>query len=173
MYEIVKTYKQPVPAMRFIGMKYSDKDRVDGGFGSKWVEWFQTGRLNKLEGLLTDDFMHEYKDYDAYIGLMRWKEGQEFEYWIGMFLPEGVAVPEGYGYVDLPASDLGVCWLHGRESELYCKEDKCVERLTEEGYEIATDEAGACWFFERYGCPRFTEPDEEGKVILDICHFIK
>lgn len=35
MYEIVKTYKQAIPAMRFIGMKYGDADRVNGGFGAK------------------------------------------------------------------------------------------------------------------------------------------
>lgn len=173
MYEIVKTYKQSINAMRFIGIKYDDDDRVDGGFGSKWEEWFKTGRFNKLESLVTDDFRSVYEDCDSYIGLMRCKEGEKFQYWIGMFLPEGTAVPEGYGYVDFPASNLGVCWLHGPESELYCKEDKCAEKLTAEGHEIATDEMGAWWFFERYGCPRFTKPDEEGKIILDICHFIK
>jgi len=34
-------------------------------------------------------------------------------------------------------------------------------------------EEGAFWFFERYACPRFTEPDGEGNNILDICHFVE
>lgn len=32
---------------------------------------------------------------------------------------------------------------------------------------------GKCWkFFERYNCPRFTEPDEKGDMILDICAYL-
>jgi hypothetical protein len=34
--EIIKTYKQEVPALRFIGKKYGDKDRIDGTFGKYW-----------------------------------------------------------------------------------------------------------------------------------------
>lgn len=73
MYEIVKTYKQATPAMRFIGIKYGDVDRINGGFGSKWLEWFETGRFNKLESLVSDDFKHSYDDFNAYNGLMRCK----------------------------------------------------------------------------------------------------
>jgi hypothetical protein len=173
MYEIVRTYKQTIPAMRFIGIKYGDEDRIDGGFGSKWAEWFETERFNKLESLLTDDFRSIYEDYNSYIGLMRYKEGEKFEYWIGMFLPEGTIAPEGYEYVDFSASSLGVCWLYGSETELYCKEDECAKKLSEEGYEIVNDKVGALWFFERYVCDRFTNPDERGNVILDICFFVK
>lgn len=173
MYEITRSYVQTVPAMRFIGIKYGDEDRVGGGFGQKWGEWFQNNLFQPLEALLTDEFKKEYEDTDAYIGLMRYKEGEPFQYWIGMFSSQGTEVPEGYGYVDIPASKLGVCWLHGPEGELYCKEDKCAERLMQEGQEIIADETGAWWFFERYGCPRFTTPDEEGKIILDICHYVK
>ncbi|HEX3026747.1 MAG TPA: AraC family transcriptional regulator [Clostridia bacterium] len=170
---IVKTYKQPVGATRFIGIKYGDEDRDGGGFGGQWKEWFAAGRFDKLESLLTGEFKRSYEDSSAYIGLMRWKDGEKFEYWIGMFLPEGTEAPEGYEFVDFPASNFGVCWLRGPESEIYGKEDKCAERLSQDGYEIAADEKGAWWFFERYGCPRFTTPDENGNIILDICHFVK
>lgn len=173
MYEITKFYSQPIPATRFIGLKYGDEDRVGGGFGSKWGEWFANDRFSKLEALLNDQLKNSYEDAGAYIGLMRWKDGEPFEYWIGMFLPVGTEVPEGYDYVDMPEAKLGVCWLHGPEGELYCKECECAEKLGQEGYEIISDKNGAMWFFERYGCPRFTTPDEEGKVILDICHYVK
>ncbi|MGX6443548.1 hypothetical protein ACWM35_10045 [Neobacillus sp. K501] len=49
----------------------------------------------------------------------------------------------------------------------------CKQTNGRRGYELETDEAGAWWFFERYGCPRFTTPDKDGNVILDICHFVK
>ena len=173
MYEIVKTYKQTIPAMRFIGIKYGDEDRIDGGFGPKWGQWFETGSFNRLESLITDDFKSVYEDFNSYIGLMRYKEGEKFEYWIGIFLPEETTVPEGYEYIDFSSSSLGVCWLHGSEQELYCNEDDCAQKLSKEGYEIVTDNLGALWSFERYRCPRFTNPDEMGKVILDICFFVK
>jgi hypothetical protein len=173
MYEITKVYKQSVPAMRFVGIKYGDQDRVNGGFGSQWGEWFANNRFALLEVLSTEELKMEYEDAEAYIGLMRWKEGEPFEYWIGMFLPVGTVVPEGFASVDMPEANLGVCWLKGPEGELYCKEDKCAERVSEEGHEVVSDKIGAWWFFERYGCPRFTNKDDEGRVILDICHYVK
>lgn len=173
MVEVIKTYLQPVGAMRFAGRRYGDEDRVDGGFGRQWKEWFEADRFARLEALLTEEFRRSYEDSGAYIGLMRWKDGEPFEYWVGMFLPQGTEVPEGYGFVDFPASRLGVCWLRGPEPELYGKEEKCGVKLTDEGYEIETDANGAYWFFERYGCPRFTRTDENGNQILDICHFVK
>lgn len=173
MYEIVKTYRQSIAATRFIGIKYGEEDRIDGSFGTKWHEWFATDRFNILESFLTDEFKSAYEDSNAYVGLMRWKDGEKFEYWIGMFTPEGTKVPEGYEYVDFPASHLGVCWLHGSMEEILCNEEVCADKLSDEGYEIVADEKGAWWFLERYACPRFTEPDEEGKIILDICHFVK
>jgi len=172
MYEIVKTYKQAIPKMRFMGRKYGNEDRIDGGFGAKWEEWFEAERFTQLESLITKDFMDRYEDYNTNIGLMRWKEGEEFEYWIGMFLPEDSEVPDGYDYIDFSEANLGVCWLHGTEPEIYGKEMECANALSEKGYELVTDDLGAWWFFERYGCPRFTKADEEGKVILDICHFV-
>lgn len=173
MYEITKSYIQSLPEVRFVGMKYGDQDRVNGGFGCQWGDWFENNRFEKLVAFVTEEYKSGYEDADAYVGLMRWKEGEAFQYWIGMFLPKGTEVPEGYGFVDMHEAKLGVCWLHGPEGELYCKEDKCADRLVQEGYEIIHDEEGAWWFFERYGCPRFTAKDEEGQVILDICHFVK
>ena len=173
MYEITNVYIQSLPKVRFIGIKYGDEDRVNGGFGSQWGEWFANNRFAQFEELISPDLKSEYEDANSYLGLMRWKEGEPFQYWIGMFLPEGTQVPDGFDSVDVVAGKLGVCWLYGPENELYCKEDKCAAKLGQDGYEVINDEQGACWFFERYNCPRFTTPDEKGNVILDICHFIK
>ena len=83
MFEIKNVYRQALPATRFIGRKYSDADRVNGSFANKWGEWFSQGYFETLEQLTIPEPFFE--DSDAYIGLMRWKEGEPFEYWIGMF----------------------------------------------------------------------------------------
>lgn len=165
--EIVKVYKQSVPAARFIGKKYGDTDRVDGGFGMQWGQWFENSWFAPLEPLAAD-----FEDGGAYIGLMRWKDGEPFEYYIGMFLKPDSAVPGGYERVDFGESDIAVAWLKGPENEVYCHEDEAAQACGKEGYIAAADGDGAFWFFERYACPRFTTPDDKGEIILDVCHFI-
>lgn len=171
MADVIKTYRQTVPAMRFVGKKYFDGDRVDGGFGKQWVEWFANGWFEELQSNF--DPKTVYGDGDATIGLMRWKEGEVFEYWIGVFCPEKAEVPKGYLFVDFPEAELGVTWVYGKEEEVFGQEHKCAESCKEQGYEIMHDEEGAYWFFERYVCPRFTIPDEHGNIVLDICHYIR
>jgi hypothetical protein len=118
------------------------------------------------------DVLGENTDGGAYIGLMRWKKDEPFEYWIGMFLPAESAVPNGYAYQDFPAADLGVCWVRGSEANVYFQEEKCGEQLQVNGMKVIPDGQDAYWFFERYACPRFITPDANGEIILDICHFI-
>lgn len=173
MAEIVKVYQQEVPATRFIGKKYGDADRVNGMFGAVWGTWFENGWFATLESRIGDAWKGVLEDGDAYIGLMRWKEGEPFEYWVGMFAPADSEVPEGYAHCDFPAGALGVCWVYGKEAEVYMKEGECGESLGKESMAILADAAGAYWFFERYACPRFTTPDEQGNIILDICHYVK
>lgn len=171
--QVVKVYRQPVPALRFIGIRYGDEDRVNGGFGKKWCEWFRNDRFSEIESQTDQNLKDLYEDGDAYIGLMRVKEGEPFQYWIGIFMPANTPVPEGYSFIDFPPSYWGVSWVYGPDGEVYCKEQLCAEKLQETGMEIAHAPDGACWFFERYTCPRFTVPDEKGNIILDICYFVK
>ena len=35
--EVTKVYQEPFPALRFIGKRYTNDDRKDGGFGVQWV----------------------------------------------------------------------------------------------------------------------------------------
>lgn len=173
MANIVKCYKQQIPATRFIGKKYGDSDRVDGMFGKHWGDWFANGWFDVIEKQLDGQSLKSvYEDGDAYIGLMRCKEGEPFEYWIGIFMPQGTEVPDGYDSIDFDAAALGVAWIKGPEAELYGHEDECFQRMEQENMHMLPDKAGAWWFFERYGCPRFTTPDENGHVTLDICAFV-
>ena len=170
MAELVKVYGQNIPAMRFIGRKYGEKDVMRGGYGHIWGEWFGKGLFVPLEKLYEAQ-RAGIQDDDAYIGLMRHKPGEPFEYWIGMLFAADAHVPDGYDYVDFDESRLGVAWLKGVEAEIYAAEDVAVNGLDEAGYHPAADRNGACWYMERYACPRFTSPDEQGDVTLDICVF--
>jgi predicted transcriptional regulator YdeE len=167
MAEIIKIYRESLPYLRLIGKRYSDKDRgPEGSLGSKWGEWFQKGYFETLErvGSLPEN-------EGAYVGCMRCAD--EFEYWIGMFFPQNTPVPEGYEYVDIPEGNIATCWIYGREDngELYGEKphNMCMSKIKEAGWQLADEP----WFFERYNCPRFTRPDENGNVILDYCIYLK
>ena len=162
MAEIIKVYKERLPDVRFIGKRYTDDHRVNGDFGHLWSEWFEKGWFKELEKL------GELPMENGYMGFMRCYP--DFEYWIGMFVPPNAEVPEGYAYFDLPEGDVGVCWIKGSEDDgsIYDMHDRCLEKLGENGMgEFKTSEDGRAYFFERYICPRFTEKDADGNVILD------
>lgn len=157
---ILKTFLEACPDVKLVGKRYTDADRDQyGSFGEKWGQWFQNGWFSVVEnsGKAQDD---------SYVGAMRITENG-FEYWIGMLMTQA-AVPEGYASVDIPAGDLAVCYLYGREDtgELYGMHDACMAVWKEKGWKPSS------WFMERYNCPRFTTPDEKGNVILDYCAYL-
>ena len=167
MAEIIKTYKEKIPAMRFIGKKYSD-------FGH-WGDWFANGWFDIIENAMggVDSIRKLWKDGGGYVGLERRKTEELFEYWIGMFTPPDIQVPDGFLSIDFPETHLGVCWIYGEEGTTHSITGECTQKLASEGIQIAKDDKGAVWSFENCTCPRYTTPDEKGNVILDYCYFSK
>ena len=159
------------------GLNGTNNKNLRTGCSRIQIHWQEIYRLRQSEWFdmveKMTDLKRDYDDSDSYIGLMRRKHNEEFEYWIGIFMPKETKVSEGFSYIDFPKSRLGVCWIYGQERDLYMHEDECAKELKKNGFEIIADEKGACWFFERYGCPRFTTPDDNGNIILDICYYIK
>ena len=45
--KIIRTFKEQLPSVRFVGKCYSDGDRVNGNFGAKWRELMELKK--KLE----------------------------------------------------------------------------------------------------------------------------
>jgi hypothetical protein len=166
--EILKVYKQEVPALRFIGKKYNDNDRVNGMFGKVWMDWFQNGWFDLLRKQTDIDLKSMFEDGDAEIGLLRYKANGEFEYWIGLYMPENTLVPDGFVYYDFSKAALGVCRLYGDEAQVFFQDERCREKLEELGYEVIKDQEGTIWSLERGGAP-----DEKGKLLMDICFYVK
>ena len=168
--EIINIYKEELPAMRFIGKKYVVDDMENNTFSNKWDEWFHNGWFEQIEALTTTEWLEKHGDY---IGLERMHQGGDpFEYSIGIFMPPDTKVPEGFIAVDFPATELGVGWVKGKMPEVFWAYDEVSERLVGEGYISVFDEKGNKWSYERYNCPRFTEEDADGNVILDYVFVI-
>ncbi len=109
-----------------------------------------------------------------FFGLERHKDGEPWQYWLGMFTPADTPVPEGFDCVDFPAAaDLGTCWIYGKESEVHALCGQCRPAIEEVGMTVWQDAEGAAWCFENCTCPRYTTPDGEGNIILDYCWFVK
>lgn len=159
MVTILQTFLEHCPAVTLVGKRYTDADRdLYGTFGSQWGQWFENNWFSLLEssGNGVDD---------SYVGAMRITDAG-FEYWIGMLLTQA-EVPEGFDAVDIPAGNMAVCHLYGKDgsTDLFGMEahEACVAAWKAQGW------TPSGWFFERYNCPRYTTPDEKGNVILDYC----
>lgn len=170
MMEIKRVYRESLPRLKLIGKRYTNADRdASGTFAGQWQQWFDKGWFDALQKggksiqLLSNDSLGAMRMTD---------ENGGFEYWIGLFCAPDSAVPEGFEAVEIDAGDIGVCRLYGNDKsgELYSMEasELSMAALKEKGWNFNEDG----WFFERYNCPRFTEPDEKGNVILDICAYL-
>lgn len=167
MPEIIKVYRENVPAMRFIGKKYP-------GFGGWWGEWFANGWFDVIESAMggTGSILKIWENGGGYVGLERRCADQLLEYWIGMFAPADTSVPEGFDSVDFPAAGLGTCWLYGKEDGIH-DTGGCAPALRSIGLAFWKDSAGGVWSFENCLCPRYTTPDAEGNIIMDYCCFVE
>jgi len=161
--EIVNVYRQNIPEMSFIGKK-----------GTNWGLWWQNGWFDLLEKYIDDDFKEKYEDWGAYLGMSRFNENGDFiDYYVGMFLPNNINVPDGFEKIELPNSSFGVCWVYGKSDFVHGKTNFVRKRLLEDGYKIVLDKNDFILSIERDTCPRFTTPDEKGNVIVDVLHFIE
>lgn len=174
MPEVVNVYKQSIPAVKFIGKKYGDEDRVNGSFASQWQQWNEQRLFDPIEQAAggIEACKQLFEDGEAALGFMRYKEGEPFQYWIGMFAPPDTEVPEGYDCIEIKPTEAGICWLKGKEPDIYAKEDRCMTKLAEAGLQVNRDAQGALFFFERYALSRFGNADEQGNIIVDIGFFL-
>ena len=165
MVEIIKVSKESVPAMRFIGKKYGNEDRVDGHFGDKWSEFISNGWFDILDKLTASGIMTNAL---ALIG----HENNSFKYWIGKFAPANTSVPEGFDCIDFESGNFVAVRLKGPEWEIFGNEPMCCDYVKEQGMEVL-DLQYNC--FERYRNCDDNEDNtllQEGDDMIDICFFV-
>jgi len=170
---IINTRTQEIPALRFIGKKYSEPftDSVFVKVLDNLDNWRLNYMFDAIEKQSDRDPKTIYEGGDAYISLMK-KDGDFFEYWLGMFMPADTAVPEGYEALDFPRSTWGVCRVYGKRNALIHYDAACRKQLSQDGILHQEDESRAQWFFQRFNWRSFFEEDKYGKRVLEYCYCI-
>jgi len=166
---IVETYQQEIPALRFIGKKHSVpcSEPINDSLFDRIVGDMDNWRLNytfdAIEKQIDKDANTIYEGGNAYVSLMR-KNDETFEYWLGMFMPAGTNVPEGYESMDFPPSTLAVYRVYGKRNAIIRYDVECRKSLA-----IETNRTP--WFFQRFNWQKFFEEDKYGKRILEYGYF--
>jgi len=116
--------------------------------------------------------MKEYlpEDIDEYVGFFKGYNDDDdtFNYVVGMFMKQGVPIPDGYVGYDVPRQTTAKAWIEGEENDIYNNAYLLTtEALKKLGYE--TDWSGYYWC-EVYTDQRFGIPKSKGEkhLILDI-----
>ena len=164
--DILNAYHEMAPAARFIGRGYTEADRVNGNFSALGGMVCAQGglrawrRCSPTAGTALPRGRQLYR-------LMRQRAPSRLNIGLVCFCA-GHTVPQGMEHIDMEPWHMGVCWVKGKEPDIYGKEHACRERLTAAGFETWQGPDNAWLTLERYQCPRFTQADEEGQRILDI-----
>lgn len=152
---------RPLPALRVIGKAvYPKMDMKENPIPAFWDQCFADGTFKTLTDLPAE---HIDKDY---VGFMcEWDGKVTFTYICGMLLAAGTPVPDGFIYKDIPASTVAVGWIQGPEKDNYQAAHAMTQQeLEKRGYQC---DNAAGWCMEYYNCPRFTQKQPNGDVILD------
>jgi len=176
---IIKTYRQEVPALRFIGKKYNEPFSVSifDKILNELDNWCLRYAFSVIEKQLDKESKTIYEGGDAYVSLIKingelLNEVKQIEYWLGMFMPEGTEVPSGYEMMDFPKSTLGVCAVYGKRNSIIHYDEDCRKELAKEGIECRKDETGAKLFFQRFNWRNFYSEDKYGKRVLEYCYYL-
>jgi len=162
---IKNVYKQELPALRFIGKQCGETPEPQNIL--KLLDnWQLNGRFDAIEKQSGIDYKTLYEGGDAYISLVRKNDSGTTEHWMGMFVPAGTEVPQGYQAIDFPQCSVGVCTAYGKRAEIVHCETECRNKLTEEGFAPKN----ALWYFRRFNWREFFREDVYGKRLLEYCY---
>jgi len=166
---IKKTFKQELPALRFIGKKYIGEPKPEKIY-DLLVNWQVKNKFDEIEKQTAVDYKTFIEYGNAYISLVKRNEDGLLEHWMGMFVPEKTNIPQGFSAIDFPKLTIGVCSVYGKRSEVINYEAESRNKLLEEGFKIDNSNLNNQFYFRRFNWHRFFEDDMYGKRLLDYCY---
>ncbi|MCL2135928.1 MAG: hypothetical protein FWH40_00140 [Coriobacteriia bacterium] len=163
--EIIKCELVSHPPVRFIGRRFDSYPNWSLAWEGNWFEQIeQAGDAARIND-------------ESYCVLHGFKSLQHV-YYLGEFFTEGTPAPDGFDYVDLPRLSAGLVYIKGRIDEVYAltapsQREAISKALQDSGIYVPKETASHGWIsFERDNCPRFTDADDEGNVILDFALYL-
>jgi len=168
---IKKMYRQNLPALRFVGKKYT-------GNPTPWNildlldNWQIHNMFYDIEKRADIDYKTFFDGGDSYISLVKKNDDGVFEHWMGMFMPQGTEVPQGYDMIDFPEMTISVCRMYGKRNEIIDYDTECRNKLAEDCFDLKNENLGSQCYFRRFNWHRFFEEDIYGKRLLDYCYFV-
>lgn len=165
MAELVRLKIEKLPAICVVGkqmkIKMSDLQTANPipGF---WDRCHSDGTFTILES--HEDFIYD----PSYVGCIVNCDmtAGTMEYLCGMLMKcECPVLSEEFIVKQIDECEVAVGWVQGDSADVFANGyTLTAEGLKREGY-IADYLSG--WWLESYNCPRFTNPDEKGNIILD------
>ena len=161
---IIKAERVTHPAVRFIGKRYDTYPN--------WGDWWENGWFDTIEKAGTTAAVND----DSYCMLVGATESG-IEFWLGEFFEAETPVPEGFDFTDLPEMSAGLVYIKGTPEECYAltapdKRSELYAAFTAHGIELPGEFPLRWLSFERDNCPRWTDPDADGNVILDYAIYL-
>lgn len=165
MVKIIKTEINQLPEVFVVGKKITvkmpNKPEINP-IPALWDTCFSDN---------TFDYLMKYRDLlfnDAYVGWMSdfSSDNGTFTYICGMLMKsDNLSLDDGFVSRKIEPVTVGIGWIQGSTVPEICfAAHSLVEKAVQEkGYSCNH----ATWCMEVYNCPRFTQPDENGEIILD------
>ncbi|HML46008.1 MAG TPA: hypothetical protein PKE04_04580 [Clostridia bacterium] len=169
MAEMIRFEMVRVPAMRMIGKQVLVKAGDENTVPSLWRRCLMDGSLFTLESMRSWHAASLLVDTtEAYVGWMgNWRSSDVYYYLAGMLMKPNCPVPHGYEAIDLPASEMALGWVRGKQPEVFGQEDALKKRIDQTAYRQGD------WGMEVYAWSRFPNRDKNGEVILDLYYAVE
>ncbi len=151
-----------MPRLWAIGVQVHVLNQGDNPLPAEWRKQFEAGlfdRLNALPGAYSADTFGVIHSWPGDMSC--------FEYVIGMLFTElPDELPEGCVAHELEEGRMLCGYVRGRDASYVIAgaHDLVMARADKSGYEFDIDRL--C-LIEGYNCPRFTQPDDQGRIIFD------
>lgn len=151
-----------LPTLYAVGAQLDVLNSGDNPIPAQWRAAFQAGlfkRLERLPDAYSADMMGVIHSWPG--------DMSRFYYIIGMLFNSPVLdLPEGCVQQELTGGPTLCGYVRGRDASYTIAQahDLTLARAQGLGYEF---DLARLWLLEGYNCPRFTQPDAQGRIIFD------